>query len=99
MISRVKILGHSYRVTMEPYLSQSGGNSGTCNNYENHINVASEISPSAQSESLFHEVIEAVVYRLDLGIPHRAIVALSEVLHQVIKDNPELVSIMTKEHI
>lgn len=36
---------------------------------------------------LLHEILEAINYRLELGLEHSKLCILSEVLHQVLRDN------------
>lgn len=85
---KIKILGHEYILRQkDAYIVESGGNTGQCNNYLQVITIANELPLSGQHEVLIHEVIEALNYRLELGLEHHKIAVLGEALHQVIWDN------------
>lgn len=87
-LNTVKILGHEYKVILkENYIAESGGNTGQCNNYTNTITIAGCLPESGRNEVLIHEVLEAVNYRLELGLEHHKLCVLGEVLYQVLKDN------------
>ena len=84
----VKILGHIYRVQLtDNYIAKSGGNTGQCNNYLNVISIGKELPDSGQMEVLLHEILEAINYRLELGLEHHKLCVLGEVLNQVLGDN------------
>jgi len=85
---KVKILGHEYKILPEEnYVVQSGGETGEVNNYLNVIRIGKELTPSGQMEILLHEILEAINYRLELNLDHPKLCILSEVLHQVLRDN------------
>ncbi|SDD63110.1 hypothetical protein [Sporomusa acidovorans] len=87
-LKTLKILGHEYTIDVkENYVAQSGGNSGQCNNYLNIISIGAELPQSGKNEVLMYEILEAINYRLELGLEHHKLCVLGEVLHQVMRDN------------
>lgn len=88
ILKKIKILGHIYEVILEnDFITETGGNTGRCNNYTNQIHICSKLPESAQHEVLIHEIIEALNYRLELDLEHHKICALGEVLNQILLDN------------
>lgn len=83
----IKILGHTYKVTLVDGYVTREANTGRCNSYLNEIHIAGEVVSSNQNEILLHEILEALDYRLELDINHPRIAVLSEALYQVLKDN------------
>lgn len=83
----LKILGHEYtiKVSNKPLLERSTV-AMVCSNTLS-IEIAETAPISRQTEGLFHEIIEALNYHLELGMEHNKITALSEGLYQVFADN------------
>ena len=85
---KIKILTHDYQVNIQDdYIIESDGETGKCNNYTNTITIAGGLAESSQKEILLHEILEALNYRLELGLEHRTICVLGETLNQVLSDN------------
>ena len=84
---KLKILGHDYDlfVTNAPILDRGTIATTAVNTLT--IEISNIFPLSRQTEGLFHEIIEALNYHLELKLEHDKIVALSEGLYQVFKDN------------
>lgn len=50
-----------------------------------------DVADRRQGLSLVHEVVEAASGRYDLGLPHAAVCALAEALHDFLVANPDAV--------
>ena len=83
----VRLLGHSYEIRRE-YCGEIGNPGETCV-FPNIIRIAKDLPASSQNEILLHELIESIINRFNIEshIDHDHIVLISEVLHQVLRDN------------
>ncbi len=84
----LKVLGHEYQVRYDPrLLAKTNGQPGEVNFYLNEITLDDSLPESSRGETLLHELLEVLNNRLDLGLGHGLITVLSEVLHQVLREN------------
>jgi hypothetical protein len=83
----IKILGHKY--TVEYDYTTNIGNPGETNVFPNTIRIGAEYPADTKTEILLHEILEAIINRFNIEtqINHDLIVLISEVLHQVLRDN------------
>ncbi len=83
----LKILGHKYKLssTDKPLLERSTI-ATICPNTLT-IEISSIYPESRQEEGLFHEIIEALDYHLELKLDYDKITALGEGLYQIFNDN------------
>lgn len=54
------------------------------------VNINSRQSQDKQELALVHEIFEIINEAHELKLPHNKIMTLGSVIHQVLKDNPEL---------
>lgn len=54
--------------------------------------IDSDHTDQQKEETLLHEVMEAICYIYNINIEHRDLSNIATVLHQVIKDNPNIFS-------
>ena len=91
----IKILGHSVSVEFDPLLQHHRGSNGSYCANTLEIKLDSTKPKSLQEEALLHEIFEAIMYHLDCSdtIAHPLMSSISEVLYQIIKDNPHIFEI------
>jgi hypothetical protein len=87
--SIVKIAGHRYKVIFKKNLYRDYDAAGrSCAN-----NLVIDLDPTgAEShidEVFWHEVVEQLNYRYELGLSHEKISVLGVALHQFYADNPD----------
>ena len=85
----LKIGGHNYTVKSNPTCAMDDGSVSMgrhCGSQE-IIEINPNYSPSAQANTLLHEIIEAVNWSYELGLEHNQITALDCALFQILKDN------------
>jgi hypothetical protein len=81
----VKIIGYNYRVIRDGLMDDMGA-MGRFHPARLRIQVAEDISLEQSVSTVIHEVLEAVNYHLELGMEHRAVMALEAALYQVLTD-------------
>ena len=86
-IKKLKILGHNYTIEHDPDMALDHDACGQLFSRHTLIKISSVHERSRQEESLFHEIIEALNYHLDLSLEHHKITQLGEGMYQVLKDN------------
>ena len=84
------VLSHEVTVTLVQDLRVQADRIGGVNLDGGRIVIDAEAPPSAQRETLMHELFEVLNYRLELGMKHRQITALSEGLVDTLVRNPAL---------
>ena len=91
---KIKILGHTYDLILDERLNQKEGSVGLFSANTNEIKIDSTFLQSRQEEGLLHEIFESMRYHLNMtdALSHQNLSALSEVLYQVMKDNPHIFS-------
>jgi len=89
-MKKIKIAGHWYRVKFKPNLYRDNDAAGRSNANKNTIDLDPTGTKSHQREVLWHEIIEQLNYRYELGLPHEKITILGASIFQVIEDNPKL---------
>jgi hypothetical protein len=85
--TEIKILAHKYKVIYES--SEMIGNPGVSNPILSIIKIGKDYSNETKSEILLHEILESILYRFNIQeeIEHEHLTLISEVLHQVLRDN------------
>jgi len=85
----LKICGKDYTVQFDPTMATEEGYSalGFHRGALQLIQINPNYSQSMQDSTLLHEIIEAINYSFELGMEHKQISALEEVLYQVLKEN------------
>lgn len=87
MKCKIRILGHKYSVTYDQDKLDAQENRGECDPLGNEI-VIDEVMPvSSQMETLWHEILEAVNFRLEIGLEHKQISSIAAALFAVMSDN------------
>jgi hypothetical protein len=92
---KLKILGHEVDFIYDDKLIHKRDTVGTyCANLLT-ITIDPTFPITRQEEGLLHEVFEAIRFHLTCSdrIDHTLMSSISEVLYQIIKDNPEVFSI------
>lgn len=99
MLTKLRILGLDYEVEFSAMRITNGNtNYGTvaldlCKlSIDNGTN-----SPGMVRATLLHEILEVLVYRLDIDIKHSDICAIESGLIAVLRDNKELAQYLTEE--
>ncbi|MCK9519277.1 MAG: hypothetical protein M0R74_09705 [Dehalococcoidia bacterium] len=90
----MKILGYDYKIEFDNLWDKKQGASGSCCANILTITLDPTFPAPRMEESLLHEIFEAIKFHLNYGerFPHEMLSQLSEVLYQVMKDNPEYFS-------
>lgn len=97
MINKINILGIDYGIELSSVLAEEEGASGMCHPDNTLIEISDHLSPSMQKATVMHEIIEAIVARLDIEIDHHYIELLEAGVTSVILNNPELIKWMQNE--
>ena len=86
LLKKIKISGHTVDVK---FVSESDipGLSGDFQTKYNLFRICNEGSKSNIEQTLLHEIIEFTDAIMELGLEHKQIQGLSEVLYQVFEDN------------
>lgn len=98
-LSKIRILGHDYKVTFDPIMSVKRDANGECCSNIGFIKINSSISLSQQKDTIIHECLEAINYNLELKLEHHQISAIACSLQQVFSDNPELMSWLQEKNL
>lgn len=98
-LSKIRILGIDYTVNYCDMRKQHGRTDvGAVDPLGCAIVIDSSLNSEAHGKSvLLHEILEALDYRLELGLDHKVITQLEAGLFQVIRDNPELIPLLGGE--
>ena len=88
--AELKIGGHWVSVSLVPPRDLGQGIAGEVRWSQCTIRLAEDISPSAQAETLLHEIIEMLSATHELELEHHKLTSLSQGLFQVLVDNPQL---------
>lgn len=83
----LKIGGMTYSVSVDNTLAASRRLFGELRPVTQEIVIASGLTEAQQSETLLHEIIEAINNHCELNLEHNQIQVLGFVLHQVLKEN------------
>lgn len=86
-IKKLKILGHNYTIEHNSDLALDHDACGQLLSRHTLIKISSVHCRSRQEECLFHEIVEALNYHLELRLEHNKITQLGEGMYQVLKDN------------
>lgn len=90
---KIKIAGYSINVIEDPNLIANESRLGEYSPFLQQIKLASHLTEQQKTETLIHEVLEAVNDIYELNLDHdEQLCKLSVVLHQIIVDNYELFS-------
>lgn len=91
----VKVGGHVYRIAIGKSAKMDKQKAdGLCEVAKLRITLRSRLEPSRERETLVHEILHAGLDGLGLEdeLEERIVLRLADQLHQVIRDNPDLVS-------
>lgn len=99
MIDKIRILGIDYDLYFLPSVLDDNFEevSGTCQSDLAKIEISTHMPESMRKATVLHEIIEALVARLDIQIDHHYIELLEMGLSQVINDNLELINWLQEE--
>ena len=84
---KIKIGAKKYDVVRGDHMKDRGNTSPASVNFYDLKIWVSEKANDFNSECFMHEVVEAINYQYELGLPHNKITILGEVLYQIIKEN------------
>lgn len=87
---KVKIGAFEWSVVYNEDLMHGRQERGCCRPKTAQIDIDPGYHKAGQEETFIHELLEAITYQYDITIEHKDLSNLATVLHQVIKDNPEV---------
>jgi hypothetical protein len=87
---KVKIGGFTWPVVYEDNLQSLRERAGECRFIDQVIAIATPTTRERKEEVFIHEVLEAIKHLYEIKIDHDNLSRLAVVLHQVIKDNPDM---------
>jgi len=98
-INKIRILGIDYGLYFLENVFDDNFEEvcGTCQSDLTRIEISNQMPESMKKATVLHEIIEALVARLDIQIDHHYIELLEMGLSQVINDNPELINWLQEE--
>lgn len=79
----MKILGYDYRIVLTDAIV---GATGEWIAKTQTVRIAADQVEQQIESTLLHEIIEVINYHLELGIEHKAIMAMEAALYQVLRD-------------
>jgi hypothetical protein len=86
----IKIGGYTVEVKFASNMMTDRRNMGEYHPRTQTIKIDSDCSKQQSEETLIHELLEAITSIYDIAIEHKDLSNLATVLHQVIKDNPQM---------
>lgn len=92
----MKILGYNYRLIEDGDADMIGA-FGRFHAAHLVLQIAEGLEQQQRVSSILHEILEALNYHLELGMPHNARMALEASLYQVFVDNNVDLSPLTRE--
>jgi len=100
MIKKINILGFEYSVEESNFVEKEKEQDLTGEVWNTHTKI--NINSASKSEdhklgTLFHEIIEALNYRLEWKLSHQLVTQLESSLFQVLKCNPKFVKMFLKD--
>jgi hypothetical protein len=87
---QVKIGGYIVEVELTDNIMTDRGNRGEYHPRIQTIKIDQDTSRQQMEETFIHELLEAITSIYDVKWEHRDLALVATVLHQVIKDNPEV---------
>lgn len=86
----IKIGGYEIKVELVKQLMNKREEFGNYEPVTQTINIDEDNTQQQKEQTLLHEILEAIKAIYWLEIEHKDLNLLATVLHQVIKDNPEI---------
>ena len=87
----VKIMGIDYPIRqIHPNISMDTANLGECDNAACEIRLNSQQSPGLIRSTALHEIIEALEFRLEIGLTHQQINLLEAGIFGTFTDSPQV---------
>jgi len=96
VISKLRVLGHEYRVIADPNLNEQFEAGGLALISQNEIRYDPGYSLSQIREVILHEAVEIINASLDLSLEHSTIQSLACSIQQLLADNPRLLSLFRR---
>ena len=87
---KIKIGGFMVDVEFVNNLMTDWQHSGEYHPRTQTIKIDKDCSEQEREEVFIHEVLEAIKAIYDIPLEHRDLTLIATVLHQIIKDNPEI---------
>lgn len=87
---KVKIGGFIITIKAVKDIILTKGELGNYEPKEQNINIDESSTVQQQEEVFIHEILEAIKSIYDIELKHNLLTLIATVLHQVIKDNPEI---------
>ncbi|NLD46703.1 MAG: hypothetical protein GX660_05820 [Clostridiaceae bacterium] len=87
---KLKIGAFEWTIVLNPDLMHGRSERGCCRPKTSQIDIDPGYNITGQEETFVHEMLEAITAQYDITIEHKDLSNLATVLHQVIKDNPEV---------
>ncbi len=87
---KVKIGAFEWSVRLNDNLMHERDERGCCRPKSLSIDIDPGSQPVAQEETFIHELLEAITWQYDIQMEHKDLWNLSQVLHQVIKENKDI---------
>jgi len=94
-MDKIKILGIDYSIGYRSERTPASADLYDCKIF---IDTRSN-APDHQKSVLIHEIVEVLNYRLEWGLEHSKISQLEAGIYSALKDNPDLISFLTKEEV
>jgi len=86
----IKIGGYEIKVEFAKHLMSKNEEFGNYEPVTQTINIDIDNTPQQKEQTFLHELLEAIKAIYWLEIEHKDLNLLATVLHQIIKDNPEI---------
>lgn len=87
---KIKVGGFIINVLKKPDLMVERNHLGEYHSKYQEIHIEQSSTKQQMEETLLHEIMEAINYHYNLSLEHEKLSLIATVLHQVVKDNPEL---------
>ena len=93
----VRILGAHYDVEFRDKMREADSDYGECIHQHQRIIINSNVGAELQRSALLHEILEALLHRLEIDLKHGTITRIEAGLFQVLADNPWLAGYLSGE--
>ena len=87
MNKKIRILGKDLDLIFSQNLGKDSSKAGLYNGIDMIMKIDSTANRQRQEATLFHEILEAINYELELNMEHPLISKLETAIYAVLKDN------------
>lgn len=92
---KIKVAGYQVKIETDRNILANESRLGEYSPFEQRIRLAEGLTVQQKSETLIHEILEAINDIYELGLEHdEQLCKLSVAIHQIMVDNPQLINVL-----